>query len=400
MIARLITYHNETNLPVPVISCEFQVSNQSNIKFDILDDLTIVEKVQPFLQNMINKKYAIIKNSNSINRSNQHKHRPSINSFLSFCSVFIITYDMAICLSRNKQHLMQNVVVSEESSMKCIQPLGHHSTSHIDKFSAEIAAYLAYVNLPLHIAIYYSHRYSIHFPFLHSSTMTFTEELWSSVDSIYSRMLRLPFLNQMLDSTLHETIYNYYIVQDYHFFIDREYMLGGLVEHCTNDEEVRQFFNILLEKNKRYVQTILTDHNLSSCDGKTIQKTPACMKYTKLVRKLGRCCGNFSWIQGLIALLPCTLVYAKIGDWMIASGVCPTIKRYADCIDTHRDQGRRDRLVGFLQLTDRVVNNCSHVQRQKLKKLFQKVCEYEYAFWNDAYHYGTQKIPEKINTSV
>ena len=119
---------------------------------------------------------------------------------------------------------------------------------------------------------------------------------------------------------------------------------------------------------------------------------PACENYTNFMLKIGQCHEDFSWLQGLIALLPCTLVYAKIGDWMIASGIIPTIKRYAEFIDTYRDQARRDRLIGFLELTNRAVNNCSYKQREKLKEMFQKVCEYEYAFWEDAYQYGTQTI--------
>ncbi|CAF4271938.1 unnamed protein product, partial [Rotaria magnacalcarata] len=70
------------------------------------------------------------------------------------------------------------------------------------------------------------------------------------------------------------------------------------------------------------------------------------------------------WIKGLIALLPCTLLCFKVGAWMIASGVQPTVRRYADFIDYYRDQVRRDRLIYFLDLTNRLVNDCSHEQKK------------------------------------
>jgi thiaminase/transcriptional activator TenA len=410
VITSLINHHNNINLPAPVISCHFQSSNQStikHIKFGTSNGLTMVKNVQQLVQNIDIEKHPAIINSKSVNQSDKYMPQATTDSLMSFYSVFIITYDIAIHLYNNKHQFIRNVAVNnigEESKMKCVLLPDHHPASYKKNFSTAVTAYLMRDNLPLNVAIYYSHIYltvkeCIHSPFLRISTLTFTQELWSSVDTIYHRMLELPFLNKMLDSTLDENIYNYYIVQDYQFFIDREHMLTGLVEQCTNDE-VREFFNILLNKNKKYVQTILCENNLPPCDENTMQKTPACMKYTKLVLKLGRCRGKLSWIKGLIALLPCPLVYAKVGDWMIARGVCPTIKRYADCIDTHRDQARRNRLIGFLQLINRVVNNCSYAQRQQLKRLFQKICKYEYAFWNDAYQYGMQEVNELIKNNT
>ena len=413
VITSLINHHNDIKATAPVISCCFQSYNQStikNIKFGTSNGPKMVNKVQQFVQNIDIEKHPVIMNSKSVNQSDKYMLQANTDSLLSFYSVFIITYDIAIHLYNNKHQFLRNDAVNnmgEESKMEGVLLPDHHPALYAKGFSAAVASHLMRDNLPLNVAIYYSHIYLavkewIHSSFLRISTLTFTQELWLSVDTIYNRMLELPFLNKMLDSTLDENIYNYYIVQDYQFFIDREHMLTGLVEQCTNDEEVREFFNILLNKNKNYVQTILCENNLPPCDENTLEKTPACMKYTKLVLKLGRCRGKLSWIKGLIALLPCTLVYAKVGDWMITRGVCPTIKRYADCIDTHRDQARRNRLIGFLQLINRVVNNCSYTQRQQLKKLFQKVCKYEYAFWNDAYQYGMQKVNELIkhNTKI
>ncbi|CAF5216399.1 unnamed protein product [Rotaria magnacalcarata] len=167
-------------------------------------------------------------------------------------------------------------------------------------------------------------------------------------------------------------------------------MLNGLINQCSN-EEARRYFTEQLVKNGNSVGTLLSDNKLPPHVEKTTEKMPACEQYTKFLLALISCNDHLVWIKGLIALLPCTLLYFKVGDWMIASGVQPTVKRYADFVDYYRDQERRLRLNKFLDLTNRVVDDCSHEQKKDLKVLFRQVCEYEYAFWDQSYSYGMSK---------
>ncbi len=396
-----------------------------------MSSLNIVEKVRTFLQNVVNKKYLVVLNLNNGNRLSDDVLRAIIDSILPFCSLIIITYDVAIRLESIEEQSIQDVAdvlltmgpkavivqdkdgqrhvaVKDNDEMLKIKHFvlqSHCPTLCTEKFATEIAAFLARLNLPVNIVIRYCDLYLgtenlICSPLPRISMLTFTQELWSSVNDIYRRILELSFVNKMLDSTLDERVYDYYIVQDYCFFIDRGYMLKGLIDQCKTDEELCKFFKNQSEKNEKYVRTILGENNLPSCDEKTIKRMPACAKYTQLMRKLGESREDFSWVTGLIALLPCTLVYAKVGDWMIASGVRPTVKRYADFIEMYRDQARHDRLAYFLELTNRVVNSCSYEVRQKLKGIFREVCECEYAFWDDAYRYGMEKISEIVKNNL
>lgn len=428
IITDLITDQNEIAMPASVVSCQFQCLDPSRIncvKIGKLSTLEIVEEVKIFLRDTVNNAYPVVLNLNNVHAWNDDALQATIDSVLPLCSVVIMTYDVLIRCHNNQQQSLHDAAVSllrmgpkvivvqdqngyrhvfvqsNDEGLETTSYLlpSHYSASCAEHFFAAIAAFMARGTLPLNVAICYSHFHSVaenlrHSLFSSMVPLTFTQELWSSVDDIYKRTLNLPFIKKMLDSTLDERIYNYYIIQDYYFFEDRGYMLKGLVNQCENDEKIREFFKLQLEKNENYLRTILIDNNLSLHDGneEMMERMPACVNYTALMRKLGESSERFSWIKALIALLPCTLVYAKVGDWMIESGIYPTVKRYADFIDSYRKQDKRQRLIDFIAHVDRVVNNCSYKEKQILQNIFKKVCEYEYAFWDDAYQYGNQEI--------
>ncbi|CAF1568524.1 unnamed protein product [Adineta ricciae] len=422
VITSVCTGQNEINLPTSVISCQLQPLRQmliDSINIDAVGCVESVEEIREFLRNLDSKKSPVVLNLNNEARLNDDVLQATIDSILPFCSVVIITHDVIKCLRSNEQQSMQNVasklltmgpeaiVVQDENGQRYVVindnnersqssysllPTRSHN-SYTEDLSAAIAAFLAHGNLTLSTAIAYGDSYStareLHqLPDVRILPYTFVQEMWSFVDDIHKRILTLPFINKMLDSTLNERIHDYYIIQDYYFFLDRGYMLNGLVNHCIHDTEVLEFLKTQLEKNKKYINTILVDNNLPPCDENTIEKMPACVYYTRMMRELGEHRGILATIAGLVGLLPCTLIYAKVGDWMIESGIRPTIKRYADFIDAYYDQARHDRLAHFIELINRLANNCSHEQKLKLKEIFRQICEYEYAFWDDAYQYG------------
>ena len=304
---QVITRENAINLSASEISSQLKFLDRlaiKSVKIGMLGSSETVEEVRIFLQNNFDKKYPVVMDLNSVNRRNDDAAlQATRDSILPFCSVLVITYDIANCLLDSKQQSMQEVahtllnmgpkavVVQDQeglryvavndddegSKMKCAQLPGHRVSSYTDDFSTAVAAYLAHNKLPLSVAICCGHFYSTVKELNHSSvprmlTLTFTQELWSSVDAIYKKMLNLPFLNKMLDSSLDERIYDYYIVQDYLFFIGRGCMLGNLVNQCTNNEEVRQFLNTQYEKSEKYVQTILSENNLPPYDKNTVKK--------------------------------------------------------------------------------------------------------------------------------
>ena len=356
-----------------------------------------------------------------------HRWSPEVleavyNLILRFSCILLITYDLAIDLVINDQVSVEDtaylllkmgpkvVVVQNKEGRRfaaiddmdhplkkeCFWLPHHGGLSNSEAFSAAIAASLAYSHLPLVSTVLYCHLYSSVEDCLRSSfprflSLTFIQEAWSSVNDIFSRICRQPFINKMLDSSLDERIYDYYIVQDYLFFLDRGRMLKGLIDGCS-DREAHRFLRRQLEKNDKYVSTLLSDNSLPPQNEKVTAKMPACSKYTKLMLTLASCHENRGWVKGLVALLPCTLIYSKVGDWMILSGMQPTVRRYSDFIDRYRDQARRDRLIYFLELTNRVVDDCTNNQRKELKQLFRQVCEYEHDFWDESYRYGMERL--------
>lgn len=425
VITDVVTDQNAIGSSTEIISQQLKSSNQLTIKsvmIGTLNNVQTVEEVKMFLQNNANETYPIVLHLNNDNQWNNDVFQTTITSILPFCSVVIITCDAVLRLLNTTKQSVRNIAVNllkmgpqaivmqdasgqrhvtinddnQTSRVKHFILQSYCSTLCTETFSIVTAAFLAHDDFPLTVAISYGDIYSATekltpSPFLRIPALTYTQELWSSVNDIYNRTLELPFLKKMLDGTLDERIYDYYIIQDHYFLIDRGNMLDGLINQCTNNEELRQFFIMQSEKNKIYVRTILTENNLSLCNENPIRIMPACASYTKFLRKVGKNRKNGSEI-GLITLLPCTLKYAKIGDWMIASGLCPTVKRYAAFIEQYRDQARHDRLAYFLELTNRMVSNCSYKLKQKLKKIFRNVCKHEYAFWDDAYRYGLQRI--------
>ncbi|CAF1619123.1 unnamed protein product [Rotaria magnacalcarata] len=423
IISSVITDQNEITQFSSTLSFQFDSVDQSSInsvKISFLCNVDDVQEVKIFLDSITDKNCHVILDLIT-DQWNNEVLQAIYGSILSFLSVLTITYDIATGLLASDQQSMEDtahlllklgpqvVVIQDKNQQRwmaftnnnellkkhCYLLPGNIDISNDGAFSAAIAASLAHnhhslLSTILNVHMYWLVEQSLRSSFLHILPLTFTQELWSFVNDIYAETLKLPFLNKMLDSTLNERIYDYYIVQDYLFFLDRGRMLNGLINQCSN-EEAHRYFTMQLDKNDKWALTLLSDNNLPPHDEKTTAKMPACEQYTKFLLALTSCNDHLVWIKGLIALLPCTLLYFKVGDWMIASGVQPTVKRYADFVDYYRDQARRDRLIYFLDLTNRVVNDCSHEQKNELKLLFRQVCEYEYAFWDESYRYGMSK---------
>ena len=44
--------------------------------------------------------------------------------------------------------------------------------------------------------------------------MKFTESLWNSIEDIYDRILKHPFIQELIDGSLDEEAFRFYVIQD------------------------------------------------------------------------------------------------------------------------------------------------------------------------------------------
>ncbi|MBA3238638.1 MAG: hypothetical protein H0T62_09885 [Parachlamydiaceae bacterium] len=89
-----------------------------------------------------------------------------------------------------------------------------------------------------------------------------------------------------------------------------------------------------------------------------------------------------SFNEGLIFLLPCTLIYQKIGEYL--KPMCPDSNPYKNWIAQYSSSERRNRTVKFINIIDELAN-MSENEKESLKTVFLKSVQHEFDFWDAVY---------------
>jgi thiaminase len=213
----------------------------------------------------------------------------------------------------------------------------------------------------------------------------FIQDAWSSINDIYKQIQQLPFLMKLLDSTLPFSKFEFFIQQDHLFLIDTEKICTKLASQTPSDE-LKSLFTCIAKKRLIGAEEIFDTYNIKKPTD-LLTKAPACSAYTEFLHQVA----ESNHLAGLVALIPCTLIYQKIGEYLksIQKSSVNSNPYYQIWIDTYSSRDRRKRVEDLLSIVNRAVLVCSENEIITLKEVFRKVSQFEYDFWDDAYRLST-----------
>lgn len=217
--------------------------------------------------------------------------------------------------------------------------------------------------------------------YLHYHENNFIQEVWFSVGDLYRRIQQLPFLLELAGGCLSWQKFEYFIHQDYLFLLDRAEVCNRLASK-THHELLRILFQSIHDKSMTAAGDVFSKYNITHSTALSI-KSPVCCTYTECLNQTS----NINELAGLVALVPCTLIYQKIGEYLTKLNIFRTNSNptYRLWINTYSSEERRDRVENMLKIVNRAVMVCSIEELTELKEIFQKVSQYEHDLWDEAY---------------
>jgi hydroxymethylpyrimidine kinase/phosphomethylpyrimidine kinase len=217
-------------------------------------------------------------------------------------------------------------------------------------------------------------------------TFNFIQDAWFSISDLYKQIKQLPFLLKLADGTLPFNKFEFFINQDYLFILDRGQICAKLAS-LTSSDELKSVFMSIAETIRVGAEEIFIKYHVTKEPSILSNKSPVCTAYTEFLKQAA----DSNELAGLVALIPCSLIYQKIGEYLKSiqkSSVNPN-PYYQIWIDTYSSQGRRERVEQLLSIVNRAVLICSRNEIIILKDIFKKASQFEYDFWDDAYQTPT-----------
>jgi thiaminase/transcriptional activator TenA len=184
----------------------------------------------------------------------------------------------------------------------------------------------------------------------------------------------------MGEGTLPELKFEFLIQQDYLFMRDRAKVFYILASRTTNDEEYRNYLNEFGKTSSKNADELFQKYNLPNWTDNQLEKGPACTGYTDFMLSKA----NGEVVEALVALLPCTVLFQKIGEHLKQTGVKSNNSKYQKWIDNYSSlERRRGKVEKFICTIEKLV---TAKNRFSLIKSFEQATQFEYDFWDDAYH--------------
>jgi thiaminase (transcriptional activator TenA) len=211
----------------------------------------------------------------------------------------------------------------------------------------------------------------------------FTNELWHSIRSIYSEILAHPFLRDLIDGTLTEERFRFYILQDALYL--REYARAlSLTGVRSPDESALVMFNehsagaITVERSLH--ESFLNDLGVTQEEAEATQASPTTLAYTSFLLRTATL-GDYPEVLG--AVLPCYWIYWEVGKALLERG-SPN-PRYQKWIETYGGEEFGVLVEAVLDLTDEVCEDLNSSQKTRVKEAFVTTSRYEWMFWDAAW---------------
>jgi thiaminase/transcriptional activator TenA len=210
-----------------------------------------------------------------------------------------------------------------------------------------------------------------------------TRTLWESADGIYAKIIEHPFLTRLGDGTLEADQFAGYLIQDGHYIRSYTQCLATLAGRAPDESSLAMLVShsaeaIALEStlHAELLEALELGHLATS----NIPASPTTFGYAS---SLLASCTRDSFLEGLVAMLPCYWIYARVGHHL--AGVRSPHPVFARWIENYSG-GLYDTTVSeVLDSIDRLGQGAGVSQIERCVERYQCGARYEWMFWDAAY---------------
>lgn len=205
-------------------------------------------------------------------------------------------------------------------------------------------------------------------------------------DYILEAIKEQPFIKELMNGTLSQEVFQFYINQDAMYLAEYKKVLATVGVKCEHVDDTQFFLDSatgIINVENALHQIFLKDNQLAH------EPSPTCELYTSY---LTRIVANHSVEEALAAVLPCFTIYKEIGDYIQANQTNKDDNTYQSWIDTYGGEAFAASVNQAIAITNTYAANASDDVLQKMEEAFVKASKLEWMFWDSAYNKEAWKI--------
>lgn len=208
----------------------------------------------------------------------------------------------------------------------------------------------------------------------------------NQTDYILQKIKEHPFIKELMDGTLEEDIFHFYINQDALYLSEYKKILSITGVKCS-DETDTQFF---LDAATGIIHVESALHNLFlNKDRFNINPSPTCELY---ISYLSRIVNTHSVEESLAAILPCFTIYKQVGDYITEHQTNKKNNPYQNWINTYGGEDFSKSVQKAIEITNKHAHTASDEILTKMEIAFEKASKLEWMFWDSAYNKESWKL--------
>lgn len=217
-----------------------------------------------------------------------------------------------------------------------------------------------------------------------------TSTLWASTVDIYDQILDHPFLRGVADGTLEQERFVYFLAQDGHYVRAFTQCLSILAGRAPNDDIMSMLVShavgaIGLEATLHL--ELIESMGMSSAAFASIAPSPTTDAYKNSLLASSH---RASFLEALVALLPCYWIYARVGTHLLQVGTPHPV--YARWIENYAGADYEAAVVDVLQCVDGLGTQMGSTERNSCLSRYRRGAQYEWMFWDAAYRQETWPV--------
>lgn len=210
--------------------------------------------------------------------------------------------------------------------------------------------------------------------------MKWSEQAWNTARPVYDKIITHPFIQGLIDGSLDEEKFTFYIQQDALYLAEYGKVLTAIASKLTKPEQIEAFIRFADDTMavEKELHRSFTNKTQPAFDPKP---APGCMLYTSyLLRQLA-----IAPVEVVAAaVLPCFRIYKEVGDYILANqtkGGNP----YQDWIDTYGGDGFEKSVKSAITICDELAAQCTPEQQQAMTAAYLMCSKMEWIFWDSAW---------------
>ncbi len=209
--------------------------------------------------------------------------------------------------------------------------------------------------------------------------MRLIDELWRKAEKIYSEILKLPFIEELMKGILPEEKFIFYMQQDTLYLNEFSKALALAGVRSSEQKHFREFLELAsagVEAERRIHDTYFNRYGINA----DVPMAPACFTYSHYLLSIAFC-GSYGKCVG--ALLPCFWIYREVGLYMLKS--LTESNPYGEWIRAYSGEEFSLCVDRALAMAEEIAGSLSKKEFEDMGDGFIKASRLEWMFWDSAY---------------